>query len=246
MQEDTPHILLINPWIHDFAAYDFWARPIGLLTIAGILRMHGYQVSYIDCLDRFHPELSHIEKAGRFGKGHYPKTRIPKPEKLYDVPRNYCRYGIPERLVRMAINDSPRPEAVLVTSLMTYWYPGVIALIEVVREMLPEVPVVLGGIYDEARDYAGITQAQEAAQLYKARGCDALIALGDSPVVDLTKAVNILVSENFPIPSSLSHSLVPISWPLYLLRTYRDNLRYLNLAVLKKSPHGLDIPSLKS
>jgi radical SAM superfamily enzyme YgiQ (UPF0313 family) len=30
---------------------------------------------------------------------------------------------------------------------MTYWYPGVIALIEVVREMLPEVPVVLGGIY---------------------------------------------------------------------------------------------------
>jgi hypothetical protein len=22
---DTPHILLVNPWIHDFAAYDFWA-----------------------------------------------------------------------------------------------------------------------------------------------------------------------------------------------------------------------------
>jgi radical SAM superfamily enzyme YgiQ (UPF0313 family) len=30
---------------------------------------------------------------------------------------------------------------------MTYWYPGVVALIEVVRGMLPEVPVVLGGIY---------------------------------------------------------------------------------------------------
>ncbi|MDA8140977.1 MAG: iron-containing alcohol dehydrogenase [Desulfobacteraceae bacterium] len=56
--------------------------------------------------------------------------------------------------------------------------------------------VVLGGIYDEVRDYAGISQAREAAQLYKARGCDALIALGNGPVVDLAKAVNILVSEN--------------------------------------------------
>jgi radical SAM superfamily enzyme YgiQ (UPF0313 family) len=147
MQKDAPHILLINPWIHDFAAYDFWARPMGLLTIASILRMHGYQVNYIDCLDRFHPELPRPGKAGLFGKGHYLKTPISKPERLSDVPRNYCRYGIPESLVRKAINDSARPEVVLVTSLMTYWYPGVIALIEVVREMLPEVPVVLGGIY---------------------------------------------------------------------------------------------------
>ena len=144
---DTPHILLINPWIHDFAAYDFWARPIGLLTIASILRVHGYQVSYIDCLDRFRPGLSPRGNATRFGKGHYLKTRIPKPPKLYDVPRNYSRYGIPEKLVREAISNGPRPNVVLVTSLMTYWYPGVIALIEIIREMLPQVPVMLGGVY---------------------------------------------------------------------------------------------------
>ena len=160
MEKDSPHILLINPWIHDFAAYDFWAKPIGLLTIASILRMHGYQVSYIDCLDRFHPEMSHPSKVGRFGKGHYTKRQIQKPEKLYDVPRSYTRYGIPERLVRKAIKESPRPELVLVTSLMTYWYPGVIALIEIVRHILPEVPVVLGGIYatlchDHAVNHAG-------------------------------------------------------------------------------------------
>lgn len=53
--------------------------------------------------------------------------------------------------------------------------------------------VVLGGIYDEVRDYAGISQAREAALLFKARGCDALIALGNGPVVDLAKAVNLLV-----------------------------------------------------
>jgi radical SAM superfamily enzyme YgiQ (UPF0313 family) len=40
----------------------------------------------------------------------------------------------------------PRPDAVLVTSLMTYWYPGVTAAIRLVREYFP-VPVILGGIY---------------------------------------------------------------------------------------------------
>ena len=147
MDKDAPQVLVINPWIDDFAAYDFWARPIGLLLIAGILRMHGYAVSYIDCLDRFHPDLAYDKRNGQFGKGHYLKKRIPKPEKLFDVPRQYSRYGVPENLVRKAIVDCPEPEAVLVTSLMTYWYPGAVALIKVVREMLPKVPVVLGGIY---------------------------------------------------------------------------------------------------
>ncbi|MDH3957783.1 MAG: cobalamin B12-binding domain-containing protein, partial [Desulfobacteraceae bacterium] len=50
MKPDTPHILLINPWIHDFAAYDFWAKPMGLLILAALLRSQGVSVSYIDCL----------------------------------------------------------------------------------------------------------------------------------------------------------------------------------------------------
>ncbi|NVM23115.1 MAG: B12-binding domain-containing radical SAM protein [Desulfobacterales bacterium] len=43
---------------------------------------------------------------------------------------------------------------------MTYWYPGVFAVIKIVRELLPEVPMVLGGIYatlcrEHAVKYAG-------------------------------------------------------------------------------------------
>jgi hypothetical protein len=30
-------ILLVNPWIHDFAAYDLWMKPLGLLYLGGIL-----------------------------------------------------------------------------------------------------------------------------------------------------------------------------------------------------------------
>lgn len=160
MAKDTPHILLINPWIDDFAAYDFWAKPLGLLTIGGILRMHGYKITYIDCMDRFHPGLTKTPTHGEFGKGHYLKRQIAKPQKLHDVPRTFSRYGIPEALVRKALTESPKPEAVLVTSIMTYWYPGVSALIKIVREMMPQVPVLLGGIYatlcyDHAVKHAG-------------------------------------------------------------------------------------------
>jgi radical SAM superfamily enzyme YgiQ (UPF0313 family) len=160
MEKEAPHILLINPWIHDFAAYDFWAKPLGLLTIAAFLRMHGYKITYIDCMDRFHPQAGKPPRGGVYGKGHYLKTPMPKPEKLRDVPRAYSRYGIPEALVRKTLTGIPRPDAVLVTSLMTYWYPGVFSLIRIVREILPEVPVLLGGIYatlcrEHAKRHAG-------------------------------------------------------------------------------------------
>ena len=55
--------------------------------------------------------------------------------------------------------------------------------------------VIIGAIYDPVLDYAGISQAQQAARLFIDRGCDAIIALGGGPVVALAKAVNLLVSE---------------------------------------------------
>ena len=30
------NILLVNPWIHDFAAYDFWLKPLGLLYLGNV------------------------------------------------------------------------------------------------------------------------------------------------------------------------------------------------------------------
>mgnify|MGYP000629505576 FL=1 len=144
---NTPHILLINPWIHDFAAYDFWAKPMGLLIIASMLRHHGIQVSYIDCLDRFHPRAPKTDPGARYGRGSYFKTRIPKPFALHDVPRYFSRYGIKPQWFRDDLLRQGRPDLVLVTSLMTYWYPGVQETIEIIRSVFPRVPIVLGGIY---------------------------------------------------------------------------------------------------
>jgi len=147
VNNDTPHILLINPWTHDFAAYDFWAKPMGILSLASILRYHGFHVTYMDCLDRFHPQAPPTDPYARFGRGPYLKTRIPKPIELVDIPRNFSRYGIRKAWFKKDLHSIKPPDLVLMTSMMTYWYPGVQEAIAMVREVFPEVTIVLGGIY---------------------------------------------------------------------------------------------------
>lgn len=158
--KDTPHILLVNPWIHDFAAFDYWAKPLGLLLLAALLRRHGFMVSYVDCLDRFHPQSPATDPFARWGRGPYIKTAIAKPAGLEDVPRTYSRYGIKPFWFREDIQALPEPDLILVTSMMTYWYPGVHETIGMIRRQLPKVPLVLGGIYaslctDHARRTCG-------------------------------------------------------------------------------------------
>ncbi len=144
---DRPHILLVNPWIHDFAAYDVWAKPYGLLAIAAWIRAHGLPITYLDCLDRFHPMAPAANPHVRYGRGPYRKQAIEPPKGLENLNRTYSRYGIDPAWFRHDLGAIPRPDLVLVTSLMTYWYPGVVETISVIKELYPEVPVVLGGVY---------------------------------------------------------------------------------------------------
>lgn len=154
----SPSVLLLNPWIYDFAAYDFFARPLGLLYLAGSLQAHGYRVRLIDCLNR--PASCNPAARSSPVTGRYSKHPVPAPAPLQGIPRRYGRYGISEAEFRAQLRQCPRPAAVLVTSLMTYWYPGVCAVIRLVREYFPGVPVILGGIYatlcrDHARQHSG-------------------------------------------------------------------------------------------
>ncbi|ETR68450.1 MAG: Putative methyltransferase [Candidatus Magnetoglobus multicellularis str. Araruama] len=145
---NAPHILFINPWIHDFAAFDFWARPMGLLLLAAIVRSHGMSVSYVDCLDRFHPNALQFQpKEYRYGRGAYLKTPIPKPKALDHFPRNYSRYGILPEWFIQDIKSIKHPDIIMITSMMTYWYPGVQETIACIRSVFKNVPIVLGGIY---------------------------------------------------------------------------------------------------
>lgn len=148
----APFVLLINPWITDFAAYDLWAKPLGLLTLASLLREGGCGVALIDCLDRHDPlTLGRPDmlpgKDRRYGTGKYARMPIPKPSVYDSIPRRFYRYGIHPESLAAKLAALPRPDLVWVTSIMTYWYPGVQQTIRCVRDVFPGVPVWLGGIY---------------------------------------------------------------------------------------------------
>jgi radical SAM superfamily enzyme YgiQ (UPF0313 family) len=155
------NVLLINPWIYDFTAYDFWLKPLGLLYVASILREQAeVNLHFINCLDRFHPMLEKRSKSKADGRGHFLKEEVTKPEILKAVPRNYSRYGIPVSVFKMELERIPVPDLVLMTCTMTYWYPGVQLAVELVRETFGAAPIVLGGIYatlaeDHARQFSG-------------------------------------------------------------------------------------------
>lgn len=147
MKDDIPHILFVNPWIHDFAAYDVWAKPYGLLSLAAIVRHHGYRVSYIDCLNRFHKNEPPKDPTLRNGRGPYPKNEISKPDKLEDINRTFSRYGISPEWFKKDLESIPNPDLILVTSMMTYWASGVTETISMIKNIFKDVPVILGGIY---------------------------------------------------------------------------------------------------
>lgn len=159
--------LLINPWIYDFAAYDLWLKPFGLLRIGQLLRNWGWEVDFIDCLNRFHPCLPDFfggrhPRRDRHGCGKYYKIEVTKPPPIENIERKYFRYGIPQELFQEEIDNIERPDLIFVGSTMTYWYPGYFLAIELAHASFPEVPIILGGIYpalcpDHARNNSGAT-----------------------------------------------------------------------------------------
>ena len=153
-------VLCIHPWIYDFAAYNLWIEPLGLLTVAAALRRAGHEVALIDCLDRHHPRAP-APRSTRdvYGCGQFSKVELRKPAVLAHIPRRWGRYGLPAEVFEAELDAQPRPDAVLVTSMMTYWYPGSFEAIRRVKAHWSSVPVALGGVYatlcaDHARQHS--------------------------------------------------------------------------------------------
>jgi len=134
-------ILGINPPVHDFAFFDLWAKPLGLLYILGMLRNSGNDVGLLDC----------IQEAGtydrRYGRKNPYRTEIAKPSPYADIPRRYWHFGLNSDEFIFKMKEKVRPDLILITSAMTYWYPGTFWCIRMIKRLLPDVPIILGGIY---------------------------------------------------------------------------------------------------
>ncbi len=149
----------MNPPIHDFAAYDFWLRPYGLLTVAGQLRGQA-EFLFLDYLDRWWSDcgLRNADcgiaskdppnpQSDQWGRGTFPFERIPNPPPLKEIPRYFRRFGGPRANFQGYLSRQAPFDFALVQTMMTYWYPGVAEVIEDIRHVCPEARIILGGNY---------------------------------------------------------------------------------------------------
>jgi pyruvate-formate lyase-activating enzyme len=142
-----PRILLVNPPIYDFSAYDFWLKPYGMLRAAGFLRGKA-DMNLFDFLDRFDRRVPPGNyRADRWGRGEFYSEMTAKPPFFESIPRHFRRFGLPRAEFQDFLCDHPRFDFALIQTGMTYWYPGVKEVIDDVRARSPTTKIVLGGVY---------------------------------------------------------------------------------------------------
>jgi Radical SAM superfamily/B12 binding domain len=213
------NLLLVNPPIYDFTAFDFWLRPYGLLRVGGQLRSH--RLTTFDYL------VSHDRDD--FGRGKFQRQPLPKPAALADIPRRYFRFGRP-REDFLSVLSSETFDMVLVQTVMTYWYPGVREVIEDVRRTQPQARIILGGVY-------ATLCPEHAASL----GADQVIAGTDLRPLDLALSDGLPVWETVDsyvgvlkitdgCPFRCTYCSVPVVYPDFSARPLDrclEELRYL-------------------
>ena len=141
-------ILLVNPPIYDFTAYDFWLKPLGMLTAASRLSIVA-ELHLFDYLDRLSPAMPAMRTPSTdpFDRGSYYSEIIDKPAAFNTIPRHFRRFGMPRGAFQRYLADAEPFDIVLIQSTMTYWYPGIKEVIEDIRRYSPNATVVLGGFY---------------------------------------------------------------------------------------------------
>jgi hypothetical protein len=139
-------ILLVNPPIYDFSAYDFWLKPYGLLRVAGFLRDRA-DLRLFDHMDRQHDTLQPSLQSDRWGRGEFPSEVVATPKILTPISRRYRRFGLPRALFQQFLREKGPFDFALVQTVMTYWYLGVKEVVEDIRRFSPNTRIIFGGVY---------------------------------------------------------------------------------------------------
>lgn len=148
IKPDKPRLLLFQPPIYDFALYDLYLKPYGLLHLGRWFEESGYEVFFLNGLDYRNPETNMLlgsPRRAENGTGKFPRIRTTLPEGMVSE-RSFGRYGVlPEVLERKMRTFNP--DIIFITSGMTYWYKGVVEAVELSKKLYPDIPVLVGGVY---------------------------------------------------------------------------------------------------
>ncbi len=236
----TPSVLLVNPPVYDFSAYDFWLRPYGLLRVGGMLRGRA-EMALFDFMDRAATPVppGRWRRSDEFGRGEFYTQIVEKPAALADIPRWFRRFGVPREAFTRFLAARPPADFVFVGTTMTYWYLGVREVIEDVRRAWPKAKIVLGGLYatlcpDHAAGLGGdlVVQGDDLTPLWHAVG-----AAGDADQPPLWEAYEALGAGVVKItrgcPFRCTYCSVPLLADGFSIRPLEGVLAELELLIVR-------------
>jgi len=95
------------------------------------------------------------------GRAPFIKEKTANPPALKQIRKRFKRYGISRDTLIGEFSEIQTPDLVLITSIMTYWYPGVQEALGAAREVFPSSKIIVGGIYPSlCSDHAVRTLAE--------------------------------------------------------------------------------------
>ena len=109
--------------------------------MGSVLRENGVDIELIDCL------AVDEKKRKEDGRAPFIQTNVAKPEVAVTVKKRFKRYGIAPALLQAKLRAVEPPDLILITSVMTYWYPGTQEAVVLAREAFPDARIVVGGLY---------------------------------------------------------------------------------------------------
>ena len=234
MRSSLPRILLVNPPINDFSAYDFWMKPFGLLRVAGQIRNQADFLLF-DFMDRhssyFDPET--LPLSDPWGRGHFFHQEISKPPELKSIRRKYKRMGVPRKIFQEFLQKSETFDFVMIQTVMTYWYLGVKEVIEDIRHFQPQARIILGGVYAtlcfphaSSLDSDLVIQGLDLTSLWKFLNFQPEVPA--MPLWDLYPRVNVGVLKLAEgCPFRCTYCSVPQVFPPFYSRTTEESLNEL-------------------
>jgi len=184
-------ILGINPFFDDYYCFhDYKYQPIGILSVLATLRAAGYEVAFLD------------SQTNR-------RQQTRKPKELENTEGGYYRYGLGDKAFQLQLMKYANPQVILMTSSMTFRWHSIRDAIALTKEVFPNVPVVLGGIY--------ATLAYEHALQHS--GADFVVqGPGEAKALSL---INELTGNKRQMPETLPF------WAFDLLPPYKRNFAML-------------------
>jgi radical SAM superfamily enzyme YgiQ (UPF0313 family) len=109
--------------------------------MGSVLRRNGMEINLIDCM--------RVVEGKRKADGRAPfvKEHVVNPPELKHLRKRFKRYGISRKALIGELSQLETPDIILITSIMTYWYPGLIEALSAAREAFPLSKIIVGGIY---------------------------------------------------------------------------------------------------